>query len=105
MKEADLLVCPSFFEGFSTFVTEGLILGKPIVTTACSGMRELLGESEFGLITENSSEGLLEGMRRILKDEALRSAYADRALTRGKDFSARKLAQMTENYLFDLIRD
>jgi len=105
MKEADLLVCPSFFEGFSTFVTEGLILGKPIVTTACSGMRELLGESEFGLITENSSEGLLEGMRRILKDEALRAAYADRALTRGKDFSARKLAQMTEDYLFDLIRD
>ncbi len=105
IRAADLLVCSSRYEGFSTFVTEGLILGKPIVTTDCTGMRELLGDSEYGLITESSEDALCAGMRRILRDEALRSAYAARALTRGKDFSARKLAQMTENYLFDLIRD
>ena len=105
IKAADLLVCSSRYEGFSTFVTEGLILGKPVVTTDCTGMRELLGDSEYGLITESSEDALCAGMRRMLKDEALRSAYADRALARGKDFSARKLAQMTEDYLFDLIRD
>ena len=43
MREADLLTCSSVCEGFSTFVTEGVILGKPIVTTDVSGMREILG--------------------------------------------------------------
>ena len=48
MREADVLACSSVYEGFSTFVTEGVVLGKPIVTTDVSGMRELLGDSEFG---------------------------------------------------------
>ena len=102
MADADLLVCSSRYEGFSTFVTEGLILRKPIVTTRCSGMEELLGDSEYGLITENSGEALLEGLRRMLRDPALRDSYATRAEVRGRDFSARALTEKTEAYLISL---
>ena len=68
MGTADLLVCSSVFEGFSTFITEGLILGKPIVTTDVSGMRELLGDSEYGLITANDDEAFYEGVKRMLAE-------------------------------------
>ena len=102
IKAADLLVCSSRYEGFSTFVTEGMILGKPVVTTDCTGMRELLGDSEYGLITENSGEALLEGLRRMLRDPALRDSYAARAEVRGRDFSARTLTEKTEAYLISL---
>ena len=68
MGTADLLVCSSVFEGFSTFITEGLILGKPIVTTDVSGMRELLGDSEYGLITANDDEAFYEGVKRMLTE-------------------------------------
>ena len=105
MQKADLLVCSSRYEGLSTFVTEGLILGKPIVTTECSGMRELLGNSEYGLITENSEEGLLNGIRRMLTDSDLRADYAERAAKRGADFSARKLAERTEQYFLNMFED
>lgn len=98
MKEADLIVCSSNYEGFSTVITEGTILGKPIVTTDCSGMKEILGESEYGLITENSDESFYEGVRQLLTDETLRAYYAAKAAERGKDFSMQKLVSQVEQF-------
>ncbi len=101
MNAADLLVCSSVYEGFSTFVTEGLILGKPIVTTDVSGMRELLGDSEYGLVTANDDEAFYEGVRRMLTEQGLMQAYAKRAKQCGKDFSGVKLARYTEEFLIE----
>lgn len=96
---ADLLVCPSRYEGFSTFVTEGLILGKPVVTTDCSGMHELLGDSEYGLITENDDEALYQGLKRMLTEPELLAHYAEKAPERGRDFRQEALVRETEDFL------
>lgn len=99
IKAADLLVCSSRYEGFSTFITEGLILGKPIVTTNCTGMTELLGDSQYGIITENGEEALYHGLQRCLSDPELRSKTAEAAVLRGKEFSADTLVGRTEDFL------
>ena len=103
LQAADLLVCSSVYEGFSTFITEGLILGRPIVTTDCSGMRELLGDSEYGLITENDDEAFYEGMKRMLSDDALRAHYTVQAERRGRDFRRERLVLETEAYFEKLL--
>lgn len=105
MKTADLLVCSSRYEGLSTFVAEGLILGKPIVTTECSGMRELLGDSEYGLITENSEDALLAGVRRLLYDTAERSAFTKLSEARGFEFSSRTMTEKTEQFFLNMLED
>ena len=87
MRHADLLVCSSDYEGLSTFIMEGLVLGKPILTTNCGGMEELLGNSENGLITENSDSAFTDGLRCLLRDDALRREYAARALRAAERFS------------------
>ena len=99
MKCADLLICSSIYEGFSTFVTEGLILGEPIVTTDVSGMRELLGDSEYGLITENDDEAFYQGMKRMLTDPQLLTHYREQAEQRGRDFSCEMQTRATESFL------
>lgn len=66
IKSSDVFICSSYAEGFSTVVTEALILGVPTVTTDCAGMRELLGDSHYGLIVKNSEEGLLEGITQMI---------------------------------------
>ena len=99
VNAADLLVCSSRYEGFSTFVTEGLILGKPIVTTDCAGMRELLGDSEFGLITENSEDGLYVGLKQILSSPAQYRTLAEASGKRGADFTSASLVKITESFL------
>ncbi|MBR6109433.1 MAG: glycosyltransferase [Clostridia bacterium] len=99
IKNADLLVCSSRFEGLSTFVTEGLILGKPIVTTDCTGMHELLGDSEYGIITQNSTEGIYKGIKRCLSQPAVLKDYERKARRRGEEFSACELTRITERFL------
>lgn len=105
IRAADLLVCSSRYEGFSTFITEGVILGKPIVTTDCTGMRELLGDSEYGLIADNTEEALLAGMRSMLADAKLRQHYAEKSAARGKDFTAKQLADKTERFFMNLLEE
>ena len=103
MKVADLLVCSSNYEGFSTFIAEGLILGKPIITTDCSGMRELLGDSEYGLIVPNKDEAFYNGVRMMLSmnKEELKE-YADKSLVRGELFSTDYLVKDTE-FFFETV--
>ncbi len=103
MKAADLLVCSSDFEGFSTFVSEGLIIGRPILTTDCSGMNELLGESEYGIIVPNNDEAFYDGIKDMLSknDEQLK-CYADKSKERGKMFRTEYLTKETERFFEEI---
>lgn len=98
LAAADLLVCSSRYEGLSTFVTEGLVLEKPIVTTDCTGMRELLGSSEYGLIVENDDEAFYQGIKRMITDHVLRDSMREKAAARSAAFSKEK--RIAENEAF-----
>lgn len=97
MKNADLFVCSSKAEGFSTVATEALILGIPIVTTNCSGMYELLGDSEYGVITENSVDGLYSGMKTILSKPEIYEKYREKATIRAKTFNMENAINEIQN--------
>lgn len=75
LKSADLFVCSSVTEGYSTAVAEALVLGVPVVTTNCTGMRELLDNGKYGLVTENSEDGLEDGLRIMLESPARLAEY------------------------------
>ncbi|SDB06802.1 glycosyltransferase [Eubacterium oxidoreducens] len=67
MKKADYLVITSYAEGFSTVAVEALLCELPILTTDCAGMKEIFGESECGIICENSKQGILDMLLACLK--------------------------------------
>lgn len=103
VSRCDLYVCSSRREGFSTAVTEALIVGTPVVSTDCSGARELLGEhDEYGLVVENSEEGIYQGMKKMLSDPALLAHYRQQAILRGKRFSREETVQAVERMLDSL---
>ena len=105
MREADLLACSSVYEGYSTFATEGVILQKPFVTTDVSGMRELLGESEYGLIVEDDDEAFYEGMKKMLTDPALRERYTKKAAIRAEQLGCGTAVTAAENYFEVLLKE
>lgn len=86
MAAADLYVCPSYVEGFSTVVSEAVVLETPVVTTDCSGMREILGDSEYGLITQNTEDSLFEGLRTMLDKPEVYQYYQRRVRERAPFF-------------------
>ena len=103
MKEADLLACSSNYEGFSTFLTEGLILGKPIITTIVTGVREQMGDSEFALVVDNNDEAFYQGLKKMLCDDSLRKDFAAKAERHGHQFTAEELTNKNERYFEELL--
>lgn len=101
LVQCDLFVCSSISEGYSTAVTEALILGLPVITTNCSGMHELLKNGECGMITDNSEEALYIGLKRLLDNPSLLQHYRNKAIDRGKDFSLQKLIEPIEKLLME----
>lgn len=100
IKSSDLFVCSSRAEGFSTVVSEAIILEKPVVTTDCAGMRELLGNnSEYGMITENSEDSLYEGLKTILKDKEVYQHYQNKILERKSIFCLKNAVDEVEKLI------
>lgn len=103
VRECDLFVCASFAEGFSTAVTEALILGVPVCTVNVSGMKELLGDNnEFGVVTDNDEQSLYLGIKKILDGKHFLEMYEDKARERGKFFNKKNTVKAVENMLLSL---
>lgn len=97
LKHSDIFVCSSVSEGYSTAVTEALILELPVITTACSGMDELLLNGKCGLITDNTEEDLYLGIKKCLDHPDILSAYKTQIKQRNKEFELSNRISQIEN--------
>lgn len=103
ISKCDLFVCSSRREGFSSAVAEALILGKPVVSTNCSGACELLGKNnEYGVVTDNSEDGIYFGLKKLLTCNELLVHYKKQACIRGRSFSIEKTVSAVEDMLSEL---
>lgn len=82
IAKSDIFVFSSVTEAYCTAIVEALILKKPVVTTDCGGMKEILGESVYGLVTEKNSESLFNGIKNMLCDQELYEHYRNKAIER-----------------------
>lgn len=102
VKNSDLFICSSRTEGLSTAVTEAIILGKPVVSTDVSGAKEILGENnEYGIVVENSEEGIYVGIKQMLTGDNLKY-YAEKAKDRASFFATEKTVKEAENLFLKL---
>lgn len=100
VSKCDIYICSSYREGFSTAVTESLIVGTPVISTFCSGAKELLGDNnEYGLVVDNSEEGLYKGLKSLLENKHLLKYYKDKSKKRGKKFSKKNTVISVEELL------
>lgn len=66
IKNGDVVVVSSDFEGYSIAIKEALLLGKPIISTDVSGVREMFENGKYGIITKVETEDLKNKMRDVL---------------------------------------
>ena len=94
-----MFICSSRSEGYSTVVTEALILGIPVITTDCSGMDELLDNGKYGMIVANNYHALEDGIRKLITDNQLLELYKNKAQVRRCHFSINELMKPIEYLL------
>ena len=80
LKQADLYVHCSRYEGKSIAVQEAQILGKPIIVSDCSGNREQVIPEENGLICNFTSKDIAESVIELIHDKEKRDYLANNAL-------------------------
>lgn len=80
---ADIIVHPSLQEALPSAVIEALILERPVIATNVSGVRDLLGENEHGIVV---APGDAEGIRSAIGEVANDLDTARERAQRGRLF-------------------
>ena len=114
LKQANVYVCTSLWEGFSNSILEAFVNEVPVISTDCrSGPRELLAPdtdciseargieyAEYGILTpvcsgdqtltvdplEKEESALADAMIHMGKDRSLRERYAQKSRKRAEAF-------------------
>lgn len=72
IKNCDIYISTSNFEGFPRTITEALILNKPVIATNVSGTAYALGYGKYGLLVENNVEEIAEGLELLITNKTKR---------------------------------
>lgn len=81
IRDCDIYVQPSRYEGKPITVEEAKILCKPIAAANYLSASEQLSDGELGMIFEFGEEQLYKAVRRMLEDDRLRRKLSDRLAT------------------------
>lgn len=100
VARARAFALPSHFEGFPNALVEAMLCGVPVVATDCpTGPREILGDSEHGLLVPSIGDfgaarvvdGLAGAIARLFSEPALHADLALRGARRASDFEAQRV--------------
>lgn len=92
LRDCDIFVLPSRYEGKPITVEEAKIMYKPILVSRYLSADEQLEGGRLGYITDIGEEGLFNGLKKLLGDPGLCDAYTERLskLPRGVNMDAVK---------------
>jgi glycosyltransferase involved in cell wall biosynthesis len=82
LKECDIYLQPSRFEGKSIAVDEAMVMCRPILLTDFSTASDQIDSGRNGLIVPMTSEGVAEGLEDLIRNEERRSRFSGE-LSRG----------------------
>lgn len=89
-----VFVYPSVYEGFGLPVAEAMACGAPVVTSNVSSLPEVAGEAAI-LIDPHDVAQLVNALRAVLGDRALRQRLRERSVERAAMFSLDRMARET----------
>ncbi len=90
MAATDILVHPTYREGFSMVLQEAMAMALPIITTDVPGPSEVILNGETGiLVQDHSDKALYDEMKALMKDSIRRERYASNGRRRVELFFAR----------------
>jgi glycosyltransferase involved in cell wall biosynthesis len=94
LKNAELFLFPSFYEGFGLPILEAQSAGCPVITSNLSSMSEIAGKSAF-LVNPERIEEITEAIYKIIKDQRHRENLTRKGYQNIKRFSWQKCADET----------
>ncbi len=107
MRQSDIFIWTSLWEGTSLALMEAMALGLPVVATATGGTPELISHLEHGyLIPPNSPEALADAIEYLFKNPKTAHEMAEKAQKHILDnYTIPKVADQLEKYYMGLLKE
>lgn len=102
-QAADMFVLPTLYETFSLVTYEAAASGLPIVSSAVSGIEDLIGDGQAGFMVNRTPDGVATAMVTLARDPMRRKQMGAEARRRAQNFSWDCAAAMTERMYADLV--
>lgn len=94
LKNADIFVLPSLYEGVPMTLLEAMGSGLPIIATDVGGVSDILTNNEEALLIAVDDGAIENALFRFSEDEALREKCGKNARLRSEQYSSHSMARL-----------
>lgn len=107
MRQADLFILSSSWEGFGHVIVEAMACSTSVVSTDCpSGPNEIITHEINGLLCDlENAEDLTRKILLVLRNDELRQRLAKEGYKRSKDFDFKKIVREYENFFLTILNN
>ncbi len=99
IRQADLLICPSYSESFGIVMMEAMFLETPVLATSTIGARYLTNNGHYGILVNNSDEALLESIKEFINNPCDLHEMVSRASLHAKEHDILAFNNLIHNLL------
>ncbi len=100
MKNAEIFVLSSNYEGMPNALIEAMCLGLPSISTKVSGAADLIADHENGLLTDlDDQKQLTNAMLELIENQDLRGKIANSAVKLNEELKVSKIVQQWIEYI------
>ena len=92
LKESDIFILPSKWEGLPISIIEAMAVGLPIIASDVGGVSDLIQSNQNGLLIKPQSNQLIEAIKKLLGNDSIRKKYGENAKRTSLLFSVEKMA-------------
>ena len=97
IKDAEIFVLSSNFEGMPNALMEAMMMGLPCISTNCSSLPEIIDNEKNGILVEKDDvSGLARAMLRLSEDEVLREKLGKNAMRKSEEWKLDKIVKKWE---------
>ena len=104
MNKSKIFVFSSNYEGMSNAILEAVCVGLPVVTTNVSGAKELVQDGGY-VVPIKSEEHLVQSMRSLMKDSALRKEMGEKNKIRAFDYKIDRIYREWVEVISNIVKN
>lgn len=93
LREADIFVLPSDYEGMPMTIIEAMGTGLPCIASNVGGIPDMISNGVDGMLIEPNEGALVDAIESLYNDMTLRKKLGENAKKRAQSFSSEQMAR------------